>query len=382
VSMVENAARDAYERVNGEGTYGTAWQPGSAWSQADRAARTRLEPLRAAQFLEFAFPTEEWIIDRLLPATGLGLILAAEKTGKSLFALQMALSIAAGVPFLGRTVKQANVLLVEEEGSQRGFQKRLERQMLALALAGTDPPAHFLVRAQVRVDDATILDDLRAVIVRDNIRVLVVGPLSQIAQIEDENKAGEVNALCRTLNELATELRLAVVVIHHRRKGSAGQGAPKSISGFFESGRGSNALIAAMDVGIGLYREQEDGHAWLYALHRDAESFREYVAFDRDSLCFSESDQPAPTGTTPRGNVAQFLTPGRIVTPSEVAVALGISRNTAQTRLDELAASGEVTMDVGVRRRREYKLVDAPEPPAHLAGLDLSTLNPLKGGLS
>jgi hypothetical protein len=320
-----------------------------------------LVPLTAAEYLAKEFPQEEWRINHLVPTTGFGVILAAEKTGKSLFALQMAFSIAGGIAFLGRSVSRASVLLIEEEGSQRGFQKRLQSQMGALGLLFEPPPAHFLVRAQVRLDDRETLEEIRSLVRQNEIRVVIVGPLSQVAQIEDENKAGEVNALVRTINALATELDIAVVVIHHRRKGTVGHGPPTSISGFFETARGSNALVAAMDVGIGLYRNQEDDHAWMLVLHRDSESFREYLAFDPHQLCFWPSEAPPTPTSNQNASALELLNERGSLTLTDASVGLKVSRNTAQTRLDRLVEAGQATCTVGGRGRREYFAVSQVE---------------------
>jgi hypothetical protein len=381
--------RAAYERANGLGTYGSDWRPGSGWNAADQQTKGRsLAPLSVPEYLDKVFPDQTWLAERLLPVSGLGLILGAEKTGKSFFALQLALCVGAGIPFIGRQTRQTNVLLIEEEGSMAAYQRRLRRHVAELHLEGAEIRAHFLVREQVRLDDPATLLEIRRLIVELELGLVIVGPLSQVAQIEDENKSGEINSLVRDLNAVASEYEMMLLLVHHRRKGAAGQSAPSSVNGFFETARGSNALVAAIDSGIGLWREQEKSSARMYVLQRDSESFRAALDFDAQTGVFRPSDEPLETTVVTTEVVLDLLRQKHKTTASVAAALLGKSRNTAQKMLDELVTQGKATVDTGKRGRYEYSLVDLTQAPSTttpfqvLSGLDLSVLNPLKGGLS
>ena len=71
-------------------------------------------------FLEVELISNPERVAGLVPGEGFCLVLGAEKTGKSLLGAQLALSVAAGIPFLGCTTSQCASLLVEEDGLGRG----------------------------------------------------------------------------------------------------------------------------------------------------------------------------------------------------------------------------------------------------------------------
>ena len=57
----------------------------------------------------------EWLIEHLIPRGQAGLTIAPQKSFKSSTTLQMALSVAKGIPFGYFKTKQANVLIIDNE---------------------------------------------------------------------------------------------------------------------------------------------------------------------------------------------------------------------------------------------------------------------------
>ncbi len=69
-------------------------------------------------------PDPAWLIEDLLPEGGLAELYGKPGVGKSFLSLDWALSLAAGVPWLGRPLNQADVVYVSAEGG-RGLKKRI-----------------------------------------------------------------------------------------------------------------------------------------------------------------------------------------------------------------------------------------------------------------
>lgn len=306
-------------------------------------------------FLDQSLPDLDWRIDGLLPAIGTGLILAAEKVGKSLWAQQMALCIALGVDFMGRPVKCAPTLFIEEEGAPRRHQDRMKRQGASLGALGLERvPFYTLIRQGFRLDVPLDVDEL-VVIARDTgAKAIFMGPLAQITAVEDENRPGEINEILRTLNRLATEVEAVFVLLHHRRKTQQGSGPPKSIAEFFNSTRGTNALTAAIDVGIGLQREQEEDTGWLYVLHRDERSFRAPYGFDGSSLLVHPAEPPEKTVKAPASRMLEILTDEGELSVMDASLRTGVHANTARARLEELVLQGSATKSNGPRGKQLY----------------------------
>ena len=83
--------------------------------------------MSAADFVAQDLPEKPWIVDGMIPSGALGVLLAAEKTGKSLFALDAGDAISRGVEFFGRSTTRTNVLVVEQEGAPYALKARLGR---------------------------------------------------------------------------------------------------------------------------------------------------------------------------------------------------------------------------------------------------------------
>jgi hypothetical protein len=312
------------------------------------------------EFISADFPVPRWRADGLLPNEGLALVIGAEKEGKSLLVNQMALCIAAGIPFWGRPVEQATVLLIEEEGSEPSMQDRLVKQAHRLGLlARDDLPLHVAVRQRFSLDENGIAEVERWVELV-GAQVLMIGPLAQVASITDENKAGEVNALARRLVDLAARQHVLIVLPHHRRKPDKATGQPHTVRDYFNSARGSNALVAGADAALGVAREPDAEIGVLYVLLRDGPAERLHFTFERDSLTTWPTEAPRSPGqkALPEDVVEVVRALGGWVNRNQVAARLAVSPNTARERLEVLAADGRLRRRTGQRGVVEYATPD------------------------
>ena len=152
----------------------------------------------ARELMDAVFPEALDRIEGLLPTVGLAAVIGAEKTGKSLLMLQMGLCISAGLDFLGMPTVPCPALLIEEEGSEPGLQHRLWLQSKALHVSA-DTPLHLMVCQRIRVDDPYDLAAIEREISTTGARVVLMGPLAQLSNVDDENKADGFNRIARTL---------------------------------------------------------------------------------------------------------------------------------------------------------------------------------------
>ncbi|MEA2514133.1 MAG: hypothetical protein QOJ59_3620, partial [Thermomicrobiales bacterium] len=72
-------------------------------------------PLTFPALLALELPVLQWIVDELLPRGSLTLFSGREKGGKSLLMFSLAVCVAQGRGFLGRSVRAGPVLLVPAE---------------------------------------------------------------------------------------------------------------------------------------------------------------------------------------------------------------------------------------------------------------------------
>ena len=102
--------------------------------------------------------------------------------------------------------------------------------------------------------------------------MLIVDPLAELHNCE-ENDNTALRAVIAKFRELAVEFDMAVVVLHHTRKG-AGQSA-----GDPDAARGASAIIGAVRVAVILTTMSEDG-AKAFGLPSDLEQRSYYVRMD------------------------------------------------------------------------------------------------------
>lgn len=319
-------------------------------SSEHAARRVRSPRIRTfQQFLAEKFSAIAGRVEGLLPAEGLCLLLGADKTGKSLLNILLALCTAAGIPFLGRATRQCPVLLVEEEGSEVMLQERLARVARSLGLEAADLPLHVLHRSRWRLDDPDHVGEMAAFIAEHGIGLVVMASLAQLANVEDENKASGMNLVARNLLDVAATTHSLFVVAHHRRKPDPRSHGSLSVRQFFDTSRGTNALTAAMDVGLGLERDPESSTGELLVLARDDAPSRIRLRFDADHLTF-DIDERAPTSReqVDLDRLKEAIREKGHITASEAATLLRVSVNTAKNRLDRLQADG--VLEVGTPR--------------------------------
>jgi hypothetical protein len=111
-------------------------------------ARSRFSPLSLAEIAKL--PPPEWLIDGLVPQDGLVVLYGEPAAGKSFLALDWALSIATGVPWLGREVKQGEVVYVYAEGV-RGLTQRVTAWLQEQGKA--EAPSFWTVPVAVPIPD-------------------------------------------------------------------------------------------------------------------------------------------------------------------------------------------------------------------------------------
>jgi hypothetical protein len=248
--------------------------------------------LTLAELLAAEIPTPPSRVAGLLPGEGFGILAGPRKHGKTLTELQLGLCVAGGVPFLGRAVTQTPVLLIEEEGAARAMQDRLRVQAEALGVSA-DAPLHIAHRQRFRLDhpaDVAAIDEL---IHATGAGLVIIGPLAQVAAIdENSNSTDGMGPIVRTMTDLAARHRALVKLVHHLRKPAGAPQAPKSVDEFFYRVRGADALVAGVDVALGLWREPEATEGTLYVLARDGENVRIPLLFDARSLTFAVNPDP------------------------------------------------------------------------------------------
>jgi hypothetical protein len=248
-------------------------------------------PVRRAHELEECPEEKRWLIEGLWSAEAVGIVGGEPKCCKSFLALDMAIAVASGTPCLRRfpTVRKGSVLLFAAEDSLAVVRQRLVGIAASANVALDALDIHVITAPVVRLDidlDRTRLEDtVRAL----RPTLLVLDPFVRLHRI-DENASAEVAPLLDFLRGLQRRYQVAVVLVHHARKGASHVRGGQAL-------RGSSELHAWGDSNLFLRRNADDELS-LAIEHRAAASLDGLAIAlhaDGDALALHVIDTAATT---------------------------------------------------------------------------------------
>lgn len=221
-------------------------------------------PVARACELPVCPPERRWLIEDLWADQAVGIIGGEPKCGKSFLALDLLVAIASGAPCLRRfaAVQRGPVLLYAAEDALHLVRTRLEGLCRTAAVTLSDLPIHVITAPSLRLDLAEDRQQLQATVAAVRPLLLVLDPFVRLHRI-DENASSEVAPLLAYLRELQRRFALAVVLVHHARKGAGTVRGGQAL-------RGSSELHAWGDSN--LYLRRIDDRLLLSIEHRAAPS--------------------------------------------------------------------------------------------------------------
>lgn len=293
------------------------------------------------QLLAAEFPDPCWAVPGLL-AEGLNLLAGSPKSGKSMLALNLALTVAGGGLALGniRTVP-GGVLYLSLEDMERRVQSRA-RKMGALIGRGT--PERLSVATHWPRMDQGGLGLLSEWVKRaDSPRLLIVDVLGKFRpMLRDRGNAYEQDSQhMYAIKEFADENHLTVLVLHHTRK-LVGKEKERDE---FEDVSGTQGLAGGCDGILMLKRARQSNEATVAMTGRDSGEQKLALQFDPETLTWSS------LGTAEEHLQGVFQVkllnymksrPGLPIFPSELADALSADGGAVRKTLHRLNEKGIV----------------------------------------
>lgn len=215
----------------------------------------------------------EFIVDGMIPV-GMTFLSGAPKIRKSFLALQMAVAVATGTPFLGLATTKCDVAYLDLEGSKSRISSRSARM-------STKIPGNVYITNSIteRLADG-LVDKLRQLHrARPSIRLIVVDTYSRARGSYRAPGANAYDAdisLLEPVQRMALEENIALLFIHHDRKG-AGLALDS-----FERLSGTMGISGSCDCVINLVAEGKrfDGKASMEYTPRDAKGGEMSLVFD------------------------------------------------------------------------------------------------------
>jgi hypothetical protein len=220
---------------------------------------------------EFTGPTEDWpeildaielinnppplpqvLIEGILHKGEKMLLGGAAKIGKTWLALDLAVSVASGTPWLGYPTQKGRVLFINFELAPWAFRKRLEWVCMVKGI--TLNPDEMLVwnLRGYDVEMDKLVDRLLKNLPND-LALIIPDPVYKTLGDRDENAAGDIADLLRKIELVTRVTGAAVTLTHHFSKGLAS--AKQEIDRF----SGSGVWVRDPDVLVSIQPHEEKG---------------------------------------------------------------------------------------------------------------------------
>jgi hypothetical protein len=308
-----------------------------------------LLPVEPAWRLAERKEEHRWLIAGLWSEQAVGIVGGEPKCCKSFLALDIAVAVAAGIPCLRRFAvpRPGRVLLYAAEDALHIVRRRFDGICEAAAVALADLDIQVITAPTLRLDLDADRNSLADTVARLQPRLLILDPFVRLHRI-DENASGEVAPLLAYLRELQRRYGVAVLVVHHARKGAGSARAGQAL-------RGSSEFHAWGDSNLYLRREGDD--LTLTVEHRAAPSLAPIaIALTQrgPALALEAVDPPepaAPRPTTLDQRIAAALAASvTAMTFAELRTHCRVRAATLYERLAALTATGRVAKtDQGYR---------------------------------
>jgi hypothetical protein len=218
-------------------------------------------------------PNRRWLIEGLWLADAVGMVGAIPKALKTWFALDAAVSVASATPCLGRfqVAEPGKVLVFCAEDHDSDVKVRLASVCASRGLDLATLDVHMIsasaINLSLRSDSAALEETVRA----ERPALLVLDPFVRVFS-GDEDDPGQVSKVLGNLRRLERELHVAIMVIHHFKKGKAHGG---------QALRGTGDFHAWLDSGVYLRRCSE-GVSAMTVEHRSAVGTRAVITLVRE----------------------------------------------------------------------------------------------------
>jgi RecA-family ATPase len=247
----------------------------------------------SCNWVEADLPQRQWIVPQYLMKRKVTGLIGAPEAGKSSLALKYGIHLVLDVPF-GDFIpvplpgeqprsRRVGILNAEDDGEEqkrrissmiRGDTGRrvsdLRGNLIRISPGGATAGLFTAAPDTGEVCTTQAFEDLKAFIKNQALDVVILDPLVELMGGLDENSNAIMGQVFAKLRGLAEECEIAILVIHHTRKGVA-------VPGNLEAARGAGALGGSIRIGLTLTVMSE---AEAVELGLPKETRKHYVRLD------------------------------------------------------------------------------------------------------
>ena len=188
-------------------------------------------------------PPPEYIVDGWVEDLALSAVIGPSGVGKSAVVLDMACSIAMGIPWQGKNTKRSRVLYIAGEGGTGAAQRVKAWEQEHNLDVGEDL---FMITEAVLIGskDRELWSWLAEQVQALDIRLVIFDTLARMSLGLEENSASDMGNAVARFDRLRRDGKTGVMVVHHTARGAT-------------HGRGSTAILGALDSEV-LVQPPED----------------------------------------------------------------------------------------------------------------------------
>ena len=298
-----------------------------------RAAPRKLVRTPLSQIMATDYPPIRWAIDGYVPE-GFSVLAGRQKLGKTWLALDWSIAVAIGGTAMGGIVCEAgDVLYLDLENGHRRIKRRIETIFHDERMR-PDLSRIQIVSEAPELDKGLIdgLEEWRRTI--HNPRLIIIDVLQRVKPPGGKNRNAYESdyAIFAELQHWAMEKGIAVVGLHHTRKGGADDP--------LEALSGSNGLSACADTTLVLDSDQNG--LTLYTRGRDVEE-REIALRHQTGFWEILGDAAEVHRSEERAAIlSALLIADAPMGPGEIASATGMPRNNVDQLLYKMAKDQQV----------------------------------------
>ena len=248
------------------------YERGSTRSKKVKAPELKVKSARELQ--EERLPPIRWIVSGMIPQ-GLTLLASPPKYGKSWWVLDLCLSVCAGDRFMGHYTEKSGCLYLALEDSENRLQDRINRLTY-----NAPAPEGFDYSITAATIDEGLVDQLEGYLhQKPETGLIVIDTLQKVKgkPVKNDSAYSDDYRQMGLIKRVADDHSIAVLLVHHLKKGK-GEGDA------FERISGTNGIFGSADTAIVMQKvNRTDKETTIHITGRDVIAEDSVIEFNKDS---------------------------------------------------------------------------------------------------